>query len=75
MLPRFFGIWEVLPETIADMIFISAFFIPGLHLIRADPDMSGFLTGTPRAASSAAQAPFLFLYFFFFPCSKYFLTY
>ena len=47
MLPMFFGIWEVLPETIADMIFISAFFIPYLHLIRADPDMSGFLTGAP----------------------------
>ena len=75
MLPRFFGIWEVLPETIADMIFISAFFIPGLHLIRAESGYVRFPDRNARAASSAAQAPFLFLYFFFFPCSKYFLTY
>ena len=75
MLPRFFGIWEVLPETIADMIFISAFFISGLHLIRAYPDIFRVPDRSARTASSAAQAPFLFFYFFFFPCSKYFLTY
>ncbi len=67
MLPRFFGIWEVLPETIADMIFISAFFIPGLHLIRADPDMSGFLTGTPALHLPQHRRLFYFSIFSFFP--------
>ena len=55
MLPRFFGIWEVLPETIADMIFISAFFIPYLHLIRADPDMSGFRRSESDRAKKEAM--------------------